>query len=119
MYGDRCVGQHGLGPCGRDLNAPLPVFEGIADGVKLSFSFFVLNFDVGDRGGAARAPVDHALAPIDQSGAIKIDKHTRDGAGEPLIHGETMAIPVTRQAKTLLLCDDALVVLILPAPCPL
>ncbi len=118
MNGNRRVCQHGLRAGGGNLNPPLPFCKGIADGIKTALPFLMLDLDIRDGGGAAGTPIDHALAPVDQALPVEVDKDLADSLGQALIHGETMTLPVTGEAKTLLLFNDPLVIFVLPKPGP-
>jgi len=66
--GDGRIAQHRLGPRSGDGQGGVRIIrQRIADVVHLASGVFVLDFDVGQCGEAARAPVDEPLAPIDQA----------------------------------------------------
>ena len=63
-----------------------------------------------------RAPVDDAVALIDQALFIQLAECLAHGLGAALIHGEAAAVPVAGHAERLLLLDDAVAVLLFPRP---
>ena len=54
----------------------------VADGDELALVLAVLDLDVGQRGQAARAPVDDALGAVDQPVVVEPLEDGLDGAGE-------------------------------------
>ena len=76
----------------------------------------MLHFEIGDRGLAARAPVDDVLATIDQAFFIQADEDFADGVREILVHGEVLAVPVDGRAEALHLIEDGAAVELLPLP---
>ena len=63
-----------------------------------------------------RAPVDDAVALVDEALFIQLAECLAHGLGAALIHGEAAAIPVAGHAERLLLLNDAIAVLLFPRP---
>ncbi len=76
----------------------------------------MLGLLVGQRGAAARAPVDDVFAAVDESFVVQLHEHFSHRAGEPFVHGEALPVPVARRAELLELVGDGRMVLFLPAP---
>ena len=116
MDGDAGVAQHGLGTGGGDDELLIAVLDRIADVPEVAGH--VLVFDLGVREGraAVRAPVDDAVALIDQALFIELAERLAHGLGAALVHREAGAGPVAARAERLLLLDDAVAVLVLPVP---
>ena len=79
----------------------------------------MLDLDVGQRGQAARAPVDDALGAVDQAVVVQPLEDGLDGAGQALVHGEALAAPVDAVAEPAHLAEDLAAGLGLPLPDPL
>ncbi len=76
----------------------------------------VLDLGVGERGGAVRAPVDDAVALVDETLLIHVDKGLAHGLGAGVVHGEALARPVAAGAEGLELLDYPVAELVLPGP---
>ena len=76
----------------------------------------VRHFEIGDGGVAARAPVDHVLAAVDEALFVEPDEDFAHGAGEAGIEGEALAAPVAAGAQADHLALDGVAVLRLPLP---
>jgi hypothetical protein len=112
--GHRGVAEHGLGPRGGHDDV-----VGVADRDQLALVLAVLHLDVRQGGQAARAPVDDALGAVDQPFVEELLEHRLDGSGEPLVHGEALAVPVDAVAELAHLPEDLAAGLLLPLPDPL
>ena len=77
---------------------------------------FVLNLSVGQRSRAVRAPVDDAVALVDEALVVQVYEYLADRLGAALVHGEALALPVTGRAELFQLADDAVAELVLPVP---
>ena len=89
---------------------------GITNLPDLARRLLVDDFEIGNRGDAARAPVHNVLAAIDQPFFVKADEGFADGARHALVHGEVLARPVHRGAQPLHLLQDDAAVMLLPVP---
>ncbi len=115
--GDGGIAQHGLGTRGGDHDeAAGQSIDGIADVPEVAVDFGVGDFEIGERGVAARAPVDHVLAAVDEALFVKADEDFADGAGEAGIEGEALAAPIAAGAQADHLALDAVAVLLFPFP---
>jgi len=75
-----------------------------------------LHFEIGERRLAARAPVHHVLAAIDQALFVEAHEDFAHGSGEAGIEGEALAAPVAACAEANHLAFDLVAVLRLPFP---
>ena len=83
---------------------------------RLPSRFLVLHFEIGERGLAARAPVDDVVAAIDESLFVQAHEGFAHGAREAGIEREAFARPVATDAGALHLLDDASAVFLFPLP---
>ena len=113
---DARVAQHGLGPGGGDDELLVGVLDRVADIPERAGDVLVFDLGVAQGGAALRAPVDDAAALVDQALFIQVAEGLAHGAGADLVHREAAAAPVAGGAHGLLLLDDAVAVLLLPAP---
>src|SRR5271156_2566272 len=74
------------------------------------------NFQIGERGAAIRAPVDHVLAAVDQSSFIKADEDFTHGARQAFVEGEAFTAPIATGAEANHLALDRAARLFLPFP---
>ena len=117
VHRDGGVAEHGLGPGGGDHDGI--VIVPVADGDELAFVVGVLDLDVGQRGQAARAPVDDPFGPVDQAVVEELLEDRLHGAGQALVHREPLAGPVHAVADTAHLTEDLAAGFGLPLPDPL
>src|SRR5689334_6772713 len=82
----------------------------------MSLRLLVHGFEIGDRSIAARTPVHHVLAAIDETFFVQAHEGFADGAGESRIEGKTFAAPVATGAEPAHLIVDSLLVNFLPFP---
>ena len=90
--------------------------DGVADVPQVAIDFGVRHFEIGERGVAARAPVDHVLAAVDEALFVEADEDFADGAGEAGVEGEALAAPIAACAQADHLALDGVAVLRLPLP---
>ena len=111
------IAQHGLGPGGGhgDEGARQAV-HGVADVPQVTGHVGVRHFQIGERGVAARAPVDHVLAAVDQPLLVEAHEDFADGAAEAGIQREALARPVAARAQADHLALNGVAVLRLPFP---
>ena len=135
VHRHRAVTQHGFGPGGGDGD----IIAGLAQGdiaVFIALDIFiggparerilkmphmavdldVFHLKVGNRGLEFRVPVDQPRAFIDQAFVIHIDKDLEHRIMKALIHGKTVARPVTARPQPLELLDDGITRLRFPVP---
>ena len=65
---------------------------------------------------AARAPIDHILAAIDEAFFVEADEDFTDGAGKAGVESEALAAPIATGAQTDHLAFDSVAVLLFPCP---
>ena len=116
--GDGGIAEHGLGPRGGDGDEAAigSAVHGIADVPQVAGDVGVGHFEIGERGVAAGAPVDHVLAAVDEAFFVQADEDFADGAGEARVEGEALAAPVAARAQADHLALDGVAVLLLPLP---
>ena len=110
------VAHEGLRAGGGYDEVARAIAERIADVPQLARLGLVLDLGVTQRGRAVRAPVDDAVALVDQALVIQVDEHLADRLGAALVHREALALPVAGRAELFQLADDAVAVFVLPVP---
>ena len=94
------VAQHGLRPGGGHGHPGGRVAgQRVADVIELAVDVLVIDFQVGQGGGAPGAPVDYALVPVDQPLAVEVDECRADGPAGTGVQGELVALPVGGDAQ--------------------
>ena len=118
VHGHRGVAQHRLGAGGGDHDrVRIPLRGGVggasprantavADRDQLALVLAVVHLDVGQRGQAARAPVDDPLGAVDKAVVEEPLEDGLYGAGQALVHGEPLAGPVHAVAEAAHLGQD-------------
>ena len=117
--GNARVAEHGLGARGGDDNVVLAVDrlgQRVAQVPQVALLVLVLGLVVRDSGGAVGAPVDDALAAIDQAVVVPVAEDLAHGLGVVLVHGKALVIEVDGAAHALDLLDDDAAVLVGPIP---
>ena len=117
--GDAGVAEHGLGTRGGDDDIVLAVDrlgQRVAQVPQVALLVLVLGLVVRDSGGAVGAPVDDALAAVDQAVVVPVAEHLAHGLGVILVHGEALVVEVDGAAHALDLLDDDAAVLVGPIP---
>ena len=118
MHGHGRVAEHGLGPGGGHGHEGVGALHRIADMVELANVGGVFDFQVGQGGVAARAPVDDVVAPVDEAFLVEAHEHFAHGPGQALVHGEAFPAPVDRRAQAADLVQDLAAVFLAPLPDP-
>ena len=117
--GNARVTEHGLGTRGGDDDVVLTVDrlgQRVAQVPQVALLVLVLGLVVRDSGSAIGAPVDDALAAIDQAVVVPIAEDLTHGLGIVLVHGEALVVEVNGAAHALDLLDDDAAVLVGPIP---
>ena len=117
--GDARVAEHGLGARGGDDDIVLAVDrlgQRVAQVPQVALLVLVLGLVVRDGGGAVGAPVDDALAAIDQTVVVPVAEDLAHGLGIVLVHGKALVIEVDGATHALDLLDDDAAVLVGPVP---
>ena len=110
------IAEHRLRTGGGQNDLAAAVAERVAQVPEVACLLLILNLGVRDGGHAVRAPVDDALALVDEALVVEVDKDLLDRLGAALIEGEALAVPVAGGAQLFELLDDAAAVLALPLP---
>jgi len=110
------ISQHGLGSGGCHNHRPLATDQRVAHVIEVPVELLALDFDIGQSGHAPRAPVDHPLAPVDETFLVEAHKYLPDRPRQALIHGEPLSLPVTGGSQALELVDDDAPIFLAPVP---
>ena len=113
------VAEHGLGARGGNDDVVLAVdrlSQRVAQVPQVALLVLVLGLVVRDGGGAVGAPVDDALAAVNQTVVVPVAEDLAHGLGIVLVHGEALVVEVDGAAHTLDLLDDDAAVLVGPIP---
>src|ERR1700722_18032303 len=94
IHGDRGVTEHRLGPRRCDRYSAGAVGERVTDVPEAALDVLVIDFEIGQRRFASRAPVDEPLGAIDELLVVKIDEDLRDRLRQARIKREALAAPV-------------------------
>ena len=117
--GNARVAEHGLGARGGDDDVVLAVDrlgQRVAQVPQVALLVLVLGLVVRDGGGAVGAPVNDALAAIDQAVVVPVAEDLAHSLGVILVHGEALVVEVDGAAHALDLLDDDAAVLVSPVP---
>ena len=121
VHGHAGVADHRLGArrgddhVSRERHAAL-ADDGVAHVVELRGRLDVVDLEVAQRGLAARAPVDHPQAAVDEPVFVEVDEGRADGLHDRGVEGEDVARPVSAGAELAMLIGDAAAVLADPHP---
>ncbi len=113
--GDRRVAQQRDRPHGGDGHVAA-ADERVVDGVERVVDLEVLDLEVGDRRGAHRAPVDHAIGAVEVAAPVQLDEDGEHRARVLVVHREALVLVVERAAELLELVDDRRARLLAPVP---
>ena len=94
IHGDGSVTEHRLGPRGRNRYRASTVGERVADVPEAAGDVLVIDFEVGQRGFAARAPVDQPHRAVDEFLVVEIDEDFGHRLREAGVECEALAAPV-------------------------
>ena len=117
--GNARIAEHGLGARGGNDDVVLAVDrlgQRVAQVPQVALLVLVLGLVVRDGGGAVGAPVDDALAAVDQAIVVPVAKDLAHGLRVVLVHGEALVVEVDGAAHALDLLDDDSAVLVGPVP---
>ncbi len=115
-HGHGHITEHRFRAGRRHNNLPFFILHCIADVNHHAFSFDMLALFIGQRGGAARAPVNDAVSTVDQIFFIEAAEDFENRFAQPLIHCETLAVPVARRTQLFKLIDNGAAVFLFPVP---
>ena len=117
MHRDGSVAHQRLRPRRGDLEKRAGFLRHlVAHDVKFALGGLHDDFLVAQRGLRHRAPVDHALAAVDEPLGVEFDENFLHLAGIIPVHGEALAVPIARATQALELFDDDAAVFFLPRP---
>ena len=119
VHGNCCIAQNGFRARCRHGDGIGFVGRIVTHMPKMAVLLLV--FHLGIRKGCLTrgAPVDDAVAPVDEPLVVKLHKHLRDSFVAARIHGEAFAFPIARGAELFQLLHDASAVNAFPFPCAL
>ena len=112
VHGDAGVGRDRLRPRGGDDQVlagllVVVVQHRIPEVPERAGLVIVLDLEVGERGAAVHAPVDDALAAVDEAVLVEVHERLAHGALPRLVHRERLALPVGRGPQPAVLLGDA------------
>ncbi len=113
------VAEHGLGTGRGDgdvLDAVDGLDERVAQEPQVALLVLVLGLVVGDGRRTVGAPVDDALAAVDEAVVVPVAEDLAHGAAELRAHGELLVVEIDRAAHAADLRDDGAAVLVRPVP---
>ena len=113
---DGRIAHQRLRTCRGDDDVAAAVRIRIAEMPQMAFLFLVDDLFVREGRAAFRAPVDDAVAFVDQTLVVQADEAFLDGGGKAFVHRETLALPVAGRSEGAQLLDDLAAVLLLPGP---
>jgi hypothetical protein len=114
---DRDVTEERFGPGRADDQVLFGiVLEGVPDVVHLPGLVLLVDLVVGKRRPIHGAPVDDALAAVDQPVFVQPDERGPHGSRETLVHREARALPVAAAADAAQLRQDLVAELLAPLP---
>jgi len=116
VYRDRGVPQHGLGARGGHHQLTGAIGQPIPHMPQQSVLLLGQYLQVRQRRAQHRIPVDQALAAVDQAFLMQAHEGFNDCARQAGVHGEALARPVHRGAKTPQLLRDGAARLLFPGP---
>ena len=116
IHRDGAVAEHRLGPRRGHNGMARAVLVRVAEIPERSLDVAVLDLVIAERGLELGAPVDQIIAAIDQPLVEEPLEDDPDGAREPLVHREALALPVARAAQALELPDNRRAVALFPFP---
>ena len=116
MDGHGGIAQHGLGTGGGQNQELVGAHNGVLQVPEAALLVLILHLGIGDAGLAVGAPVDDALAAVDQVLVVQILEDLQHSLAAALVHGETLAVPVAGAAQLFQLAHNAVAVLVLPGP---
>src|SRR5438105_1468040 len=83
---------------------------------EVALGFVVIHFEIGNGGEAARAPVHHVGAAVNESFFVEADEDFAHRATQSRVESEALAAPVAACAQAHHLALDGVTVLRLPFP---
>ena len=116
VNGNGRIAQHRFRTGGGQFQIAGAILERIAQVPEMAVLFLKFHLGVGDGGPAVRAPVDDALAAVNQALFIEAHKHLAHRLGAALVEREAFAVPVAGGAELLELLHNAAAELALPLP---
>ena len=114
--GNRGIAEHRLRTRRCDDERLRRALDGVSDVPEVAGLLLILDLRVGKRGRAARAPVDYAVASVDEPLVVEVDEDLLDRLGTALVHREALPAPVAGRAELAELLEDAAAVKLLPVP---
>ena len=116
VHGNGGVAEQRLGAGRRDSQAAVAIHQGVVDVVEMALGLAVLDLQVGEGRGTAGAPVDDALAAVDQALSVQVHKGMAHGAAGAGVEREGLPRPIAAHAEAAVLLADAAPRLADPVP---
>ena len=99
--GNGGIAEHGLRTCCCHGERSVGIiFKRITDIIEIALHLMMFSLLVGERGVAARAPVDDVFAAVDQALLVKPDKDFPDGATVTVVHRKARARPIAGRPES-------------------
>ena len=119
VHRHRRVTQQRLRPSRRHRHRPIPLCQPVANVIQVALQLLVYHLQVGQRCGAARAPVDDPLPLVDQPFSIEVHKRVADGPARARVQREALPAPIAGHPQPPVLLPNAAPVPVHPLPHPL
>src|SRR5262249_5901694 len=116
VHGDGNISEHRFGARGRYRQASRAGSQPVLNEIEVPLCLLVLDLEIGKAGQAARTPVGHSAASVNESFFKESDEGAHDRPHVPFIHGEGDAIPVEADTQPLVLIENAVAVFFAPFP---
>ena len=116
VHGNAAVAQHGFGTGGCHDDVLVRTLDGVTDMPQMAGFLHVLHLGIAQCGGAVGAPVDDALALINQALFVQVAEHFPHGLCAGIVHGKPQTVPVAGAAQCFQLFNDAVAEFVLPSP---
>src|SRR6185369_14851420 len=116
VNGNGRIAEHRFGSCSGDSYPLIAVLDWILEVIEFSGLRQLLDFEIGEHRLVLRAPVNDAVAAIDQTVLVATHKHVAHDARKVFVHRELLARPVDRVANAAHLYGDLSARLAFPLP---
>ena len=116
MHRHSGVAQHGFGAGRREADVTGAVAERVAQVPEAAVVLAEVHLRVGNGSTAVRAPVDDALAAVNQALFIQAHEYLANRFGAALVERKALTLPVAGTAELFELADDGSAVFFFPVP---
>ena len=116
VNGNRRVTQQGFGPGGGDLDISSAVFYGIFNVPEMACLLSIFYLSVRQGGDAPGAPVNNAVALVNQPLFVEGHKHLAHRFRQALVHRKAFPCPVAGTAQLFQLVNNPIAIELFPLP---